>query len=78
MHPRDAIPATVTGSPDVNTKEQNVMTPEAQAQTRAPAMASNTWRELLVSGEPAHIDGFALEHLIDLQRDRLRSAGEGR
>ncbi|MGR3273440.1 hypothetical protein [Thalassococcus profundi] len=54
------------------------MTPEAQTQTRAPAMASNTWRELLVSGEPAHIDGFALEHLIDLQRDRLRSAGEGR
>ena len=58
---------------------QIVKTTEPRADTQKPAIHANAWREIVQSGaECAQIEGFALEHLIDLQRDRMRIAGDGR
>jgi hypothetical protein len=55
------------------------MTPVSRATSQKPETASSTWREIVQSGaDSAQIEGFALEHLIDLQRNRMRPAGEGR
>lgn len=55
------------------------MTAEPRANAPKPATPSTAWREIVQSGaDGAQIEGFALEYLIDLQRDRMRSAGEGR
>ncbi|MFW2544823.1 hypothetical protein ACN2XU_19485 [Primorskyibacter sp. 2E107] len=54
-------------------------TTEPRADAQTPAMARNTWREIVQAGaDCAQVDGFALEYLIDLQRDRARFAGECR
>ncbi|WP_172975795.1 MULTISPECIES: hypothetical protein [unclassified Roseivivax] len=54
-------------------------TTEPRANAVTPARTSNTWREIVQSGsEASDIDGFALEYLIDFQRDRARVAGEAR
>ena len=59
--------------------EKIVKTAEPAAASQPPATATNTWRDIVHSGaDCAQIEGFALEHLIDLQRDRTRFAGEGR
>ena len=59
--------------------EKIVKTTEPGAAAQTPATANNTWRDIVHCGaDCAQIEGFALEHLIDLQRDRSRSAGEGR
>jgi len=59
--------------------EKIVNTPELRADAPKTLMASNTWRDIVHSGaDCAQIEGFALEQLIDLQRDRKRNAGEGR
>lgn len=79
MHRSMPVQATANGSPDVNVKDEIVMTPAAQANNQKPDTASTTWREIVQSGaDCAQIEGFALEHLIDLQRNRMRTAGEGR
>ncbi|KQB97672.1 hypothetical protein AL073_01625 [Loktanella sp. 1ANDIMAR09] len=73
------VQATANGSPDVNEKDEIVMTPVSRATSQKPETASYTWREIVQSGaDSAQIEGFALEHLIDLQRDRMRPTGEGR
>lgn len=73
------VPATANGSPDVNGKEQDVTTPEPKATPQTPAAASSSWRDIVQSGaDCAHIEGFALEYLIDFQRQRDGAAGEGR
>lgn len=59
--------------------EKIVKTPELRAHAPKTLMASNAWREIVQSGANyAQIEGFALEYLIDLQRDRAHYAGEGR
>ncbi|KQI72955.1 hypothetical protein AN191_03325 [Loktanella sp. 5RATIMAR09] len=73
------VQATTNGSPDVNSKDEIVMTPVSRANSQKPETASATWREIVQSGaDSAQIEGFALEYLIDLQRNRMRPAGEGR
>lgn len=59
--------------------ENIVKTPEPKAAAQTPPTATNSWRDIVHSGaDCAQIEGFALEYLIDLQRDRARYAGEGR
>jgi hypothetical protein len=71
------VPATANGSPDVERKDKTVTTPEPQ--TGMHPRQSNSWREILQSGADSdRIEGVALEYLIDLQRDRMRSTGEDR
>lgn len=54
-------------------------TPEPVVYTRPHPAAGNGWRDIVQSGaDSAQSEGFALEHLIDLQRDRAPEAGEGR
>jgi len=73
------VPATTTGSPDVNGKEKFMTTPEQKTPSKAPTLNGTTWRDIVQSGaDTLQIEGFALEHLIDMQRDRTRQFGEGR
>lgn len=73
------VPATAHGSPDVREKEQIMTTPEHHAPTERTAPARNSWREIVQTGaDIAQIEGFALEHLIDLQRERAHPSGERR
>jgi len=56
-----------------------VKTPERNTQIGRHATARNSWREIMQSGaDSGQLDGLALEHLIDLQRDRTSISGEGR
>lgn len=58
--------------------EKIVKTPEPRAAAQTPPKATNSWRDIVHSGANCvQIESFALEHLIDLQRDRSRFAGEG-
>lgn len=73
------VPATASGSPDVNGKEHIVTTPEPSPPSAPAASATTSWRDIVQSGaDHVQIEGFALEHLIDLQRDRERKSGAGR
>mgnify|MGYP003632458932 FL=1 len=59
--------------------EKFVKTPEPRADAQKRATTDNSWRDIVQSGaDCAQIEGFALEHLIDMQRDRTRFAGEVR
>lgn len=50
-------------------------TPEPQSEPQAAPPIGIGWRDIAFSSvESAHIEGFALEQLIDLQRDRNRQA----
>jgi hypothetical protein len=56
-----------------------VKTPEPESRPATPPVNGHSWRDIVQSGADfAQIDGFVLEHLIDLQRDRARQPGEGR
>jgi hypothetical protein len=56
-----------------------VKTPERNTQIGRLATARNSWREIMQSGaDSGQLDGVALEHLIDLQRERASTSGEGR
>jgi hypothetical protein len=56
-----------------------VKTPERNTQNGRHATARNSWREVMQSGADSwQLDGVALEHLIDLQRERASTSGEGR
>lgn len=55
------------------------MTPEPRKRNERLGLVSNTWRDLVQNGaDSEQIDGFALEYLIDLQRNQSRASGEGR
>ena len=54
-------------------------TPEQKTPSKAPTLNGTTWRDIVQSGaDTLQIEGFVLEHLIDMQRDRTRQFGEGR
>lgn len=73
------VPATTNGSPDVIGKEQTVTRPELIKQDQRHAPVSGSWREAVqCAADGTQIEGSALEYLIDFQRDRARSVGEGR
>jgi len=73
------VQATANGSPDVNGKEHIVMTPEPKAAPDTRLPTGSSWREIVMSGaDSGQIEGFALEHLIDLQRDPKNVSGRGR
>lgn len=73
------VQATANGSPDVIGKEQIVMAPDSKSLPEKFPLTGNSWRETVLSGpDSGQIEGFVLEHLIDLQRDRTKASGEGR
>ncbi len=57
----------------------DVTTPEPKATRRAQPATAMGWREIIPSNaEFAQAEGFALEQLIDWQRDCRTRPGEGR
>lgn len=73
------VPATAQAARMFTKKETDVTTPERETTLGARASAGISWRDIVQSGgDCAQIEGLALEQLIDHQRERARSHGEGR
>ena len=54
-------------------------TPEPGTEKPAPVKQTTSWRDIVQTGADFdQIEGFALEHLIDFQRDRARIFEEDR
>ncbi|MFA8384640.1 MAG: hypothetical protein ACEPO2_03400 [Pelagibaca sp.] len=56
-----------------------MMTPEPKTPTGPTQQSALGWRDLIQSNsDTGTIEGFALEQLIDMQRDRSLKSGESR
>ena len=70
-------PSHRNGSLDVTGKESPMTTPVPKLNQRPTPPSSLGWRDLIQSNsEHSAIEGFALEQIIDMQRDHVRHSGE--